>query len=96
MPRRLVVSLGAAAPSLAERLEPIIVQAPQTKHDIGQRRGNGGIGGVGVMQLAIFQILVNLRMKRILHLLGRAAELDPGAAASHALDLSNLATGARR
>ncbi len=42
------------------------------------------------MQLAIFQILVNLGVKRILHLPGGAAEFDPGAAASHALHFEAL------
>ena len=42
------------------------------------------------MQLAIFQILVNIGVQRIVHLPGRAAELDPSAAASHALYLQSL------
>ena len=48
------------------------------------------------MQLAILQILVDLGMKRILYLLRRAAEFNPGAAAGHALNLQALRLKPRR
>ena len=69
----------------AARLQPIIIQTAKAQHDARERLGNGGIGRIRVMQLAIFQVLVNLGIERVFHLLGRAAELDPGAAACHAL-----------
>ena len=70
----------------AEVVEPL-----NRPHDAAEALGNGRLGGVGEVRLAVLDILVKLGLKGALDLAGVAAEADPGPAARHRRDAQALA-----
>ena len=54
-----------------------IVQTHKTAYDIGQRVGNGGLGGVGEVRRAVCLVAVDFRPERAGNLPCGTTERDP-------------------
>ena len=68
------------------RLEVKIAQSADAGDDPGERRWNGRIGGIGVMHLAVHEVVVDLGVERSGDLVLSAAESNVQAAAGGAVD----------
>src|SRR5438132_1503158 len=67
-------------------LELKVIQPTKSQSHIGQRRGNRGLVGIGIMCLAVHHIAMHLYAQCRFHLLCRPAERDHVPAGRHTLD----------